>query len=154
MQLKILLHYCCSDNLPSDSTFLLQVDGQRVWLRKELDGKAFFPDHNGEFNLRRESGLRYCNVIVEGPPLNDASVFASGGVTPITISTTRSQSMPPVFRPGTTHTHNARVVLADMEKKADGKVSFTEIGQTFIPIIENQANVPHILQEIQKVWVD
>lgn len=62
--------------------------------------------------------------------------------------------MPPVFRPGTTRTHNARVVLADMEKKADGKVSFTEIGQTFIPIIENQANVPHILQEIRKVWVD
>ena len=132
--------------MPSDSTFLLQS--------KELDRKAFISNHSGKFNRRRESSLHYCNVIVEGSLLNDASVLASGGVTPITISTTRSQSMPPVFRPGTTRTHNACVVLADMEKKADGKVSFTEIGQTFIPTIENQANIPHILQEIRKVWED
>lgn len=41
-----------------------------------------------------------------------------------------------------------------MEKKSDGKVHFTEIAQTFVPIVETQANVSYILQEITKEWND
>lgn len=86
------------------TVLLLQVDARRVWLRKELDGKPFFPDQNGNFHLNRESSLRYCSMVVEGPYLNKGAPstsyhFGRGLSQPITVSTSQSRSMPPVFRP-------------------------------------------------------
>ena len=53
----------------------------------------------------------------------------------------------PVFR-----RHNVRIVLAEIDRQASGKVNFIDKGQAYIPITESVANVNYILNEVKKEW--
>ena len=48
---------------------MTQVDPAEVWLRSEMDRRAFFPDESGLFQIR-DAELGYGSVLtVEGPNL-------------------------------------------------------------------------------------
>ena len=63
----------------------MQVDPNSVWLRDTDKGTAYFPDKDGNFNLK-EAGVKYFQDLeVEGPNQTTASVAASARMSGSTL---------------------------------------------------------------------
>ena len=67
----------------------MQVDPSTVWLRDDMQGKAYIPDDSGNFNISEEDLLPYEILFVEGPdkdtnssPIIRSSVNTSNTVRP------------------------------------------------------------------------
>ena len=136
-----------------------------VWLRAEIDNRAFYPDELGHFNLQEMSLLFGSVLSVEGPNLPP-------GVAPsVTVSSTAQSSgigasasynsapPPPAFRSVVPKhssskgpTVSVKVIRATMESFRAGKTEFSQEAQMHIDISESTANVEHVTKEVQQRW--
>ncbi len=136
-----------------------------MWLRAEQDSRAFFPDDSGHFNLH-EAHLLFGAVLgVEGPNLPLSSmprltVSSSAQSSGVGASASyNSNPPPPAFKSvipkqssSKEATVNIKIIRARMETSRSGKSEFTQEAQMHLDISESNANVQHVLEEVQQRW--
>ena len=133
---------------------MTQVDPAEVWLRSEMDSRAFFPDESGLFQIR-DAELGYGSVLtVEGPnlPLGQAqrvtisSTAQSTGMGGSSSYNSSSNLPPPAFKSVIPNfsssskepTVNVKVVRATIDAFRAGKADFTPEAQMHLDITEKQ----------------
>ena len=141
--------------------FLSQVNPSETWLSNSVTEQAFFPQHDGSFNLVDVTA--YTTLSVEGPvqssslppPLRSQNLPRSS----ITLSSTPSTSnLPPspsfrsVIAPRRTSSFSLKVVKAKLAKTGKCKPEFEPISQTYIELVDSTANLEHILGVIHQRW--
>lgn len=139
----------------------LQVQANSVWLREDFTGgMAFFPnDANTSFDLPTADPPMI--LVVEGnAQISESSTSnttsTTTAVTPIAaVPATRpgnaaGPSTPAYRRPPMTCT--VKIVKADFRRLRNGRVDFTPVGQLFVDLTDNSANVDHVLAAVQRHW--
>ena len=148
------------------------MNPSEVWLRDEIDGAAYFPLQNGNFDLLSQGASRYATLVVEGPTvpvstparnnlprnqLQGASMSLSStpgnhSGTPLHFSApSTSSSFQSVIAPRRVPSFSLKVIKANMHRIGK-KVEFQPHSQTFIELVDSTANVEHILGVIQRRW--
>ena len=145
---------------------MTQVDPAEVWLRSEMDNRAFFPDGSSLFQIR-DAELGYGSVLtVEGLnlPLGQdqrvtiSSTAQSTGMGGSASYNSSSNLPPPAFKSvipkfsssSKEPTVNVKVVRATIDAFRAGKADFTPEAQMHLDITESTANVPHVTKEVQQ----
>ena len=143
------------------------MNPSEVWLRDEIDGAAYFPLQNGNFDLSSQGVSRYATLIVEGPTvpvstparnnlprnhLQGPSVSLSS--TPGTHSSTplhsfsapnTSSSFQSVIAPRRVPSFSLKVIKADVHRIGK-KIDFQPQSQIFIDLVDSTANVDGVVQ--------
>ena len=150
------------------------MNPSEVWLRDEIDGAAYFPLQDGNFDLQSQGVSRYATLIVEGPtvtstparnnlprsqPLQGTSSMMSLSSTPGSQSSiplhstaaSTSSSFQSVIAPKRVPSFSLKVIKADMHRIGK-KIEFQPQNQTFIELVDSTANVEHILGVVQRRW--
>lgn len=129
---------------------------------------AFFPDAaNTSFDIPTTDPPM--TLVVEGQEASReaANAIASTSSPPSTSTTTVAAVSTP-SRPGSsagpshtggtpayrrpTVTCNIKVVKARLKRLPSGRPDFTPLGQLFIDLTDNSANVDHVLAAVQRHW--
>ena len=159
----------------------MQVDPDSVWLRDIDQGTAYFPDKDGNFNLK-EAGVQYFQDLeVQGPNLTAASEAASGRMSSILPQGGNSTAISPrIMGPGAIippllaplpplnpvagssarkkeSTFSLKITKAEFGPTTPGgqdrtKHKFTPISHMYLQITEASANVTLIKAAIQRKW--
>lgn len=144
------------------------MNPSEVWLRDEIDGAAYFPLQNGNFDLQSQGVSRYATLIVEGPNVPVSTTPARNnlprsqllGQSSMSLSSTpgnqsstpsTSSSFQSVIAPKRVPSFSLKVIKAGVHRIGK-KIEFQPHSQTFIELVDSVANVDHILGVVQRRW--
>lgn len=150
------------------------MNPSEVWLRGEIDGAAYFPFQNGNFDLQSQGVSLYATLIVEGPTVTISTPTRNnlprsqlqGTSSMMSLSSTpgNQSSIPLHFSaPSTSSSFQSmiatkripsfslKVIKADVHRIGK-KIEFQPQSQTFIELVDSTANVEHILGVVQRRW--
>ncbi len=132
-----------------------------MWLRGDLDNRAYFPNELGTFDL--SDAYDGAVLVVEGPdptPVTPRMTVSSTAQSSGSGASSAYQSNPPPpsFKsviPRSTKggtTTSIKLLKAAMTTSRTGKIDFQQNAQMHIDVSESAANVDHILREVQQKW--
>ena len=141
------------------------MNPSEVWLRDEIDGAAYFPLQNGEFDLQGQGVSRFATLTVEGPTLPISTSSRNNLPRPMSLSSTtppgNQSASTPLSSAGSSFqsviaakrapSFSLKVIKADMHRIGK-KIEFQPQNQTFIELVDSTANVEHILGVVQRRW--
>ncbi len=134
-----------------------QVDPNDVWLRGDLDNKAYFPNESGAFDL--SDTYDGAVLVVEGPEpvIPRTTTVSSTAQSNVSGASSAYHSNPPPFksvipRSKAGSTTSVKILKAEMSTSRTGKVDFEQSAQMHIDVTETTANVCHILREVHQKW--
>jgi len=141
------------------------VNPDSIWLKERYGAGAFFPDTDGQFDLRGIEEYSHLEVEAddESPAVPEMQTRSS---TTVLAATTPARRSGPTVYPGfssvvpqasgkraSNSTFSLKVVQAIMEGvSANGRPTFSKQGQCFVELVESIANVPYVTSVIRNEY--